>query len=59
MAEPKKGERIFPFVAKNNIWARATMAVLARVSIQLGQRDFGADPRKRYFFPVIWNSWDE
>lgn len=57
--EPKEAERFYPLLAKRSFWVTPTMVVQARVRYEIAERtDFDADPRKRYFFPAIWKSWD-
>lgn len=57
--EPKEAERLYPLLAKRPFWVTPTMVVQARVRYEIAERsDFDSDPRKRYFFPAIWQSWD-
>ncbi|MFN7922658.1 MAG: amidohydrolase family protein [Bryobacteraceae bacterium] len=56
--DPKEAERVYPLLAKRPFWVTPTVVVQQRVRYEIAERDFSNDPRKRYFFPPIWQSWD-
>lgn len=57
--DPKEAKRLYAMLAKRPFWVTPTMVVQARVRYEIAERtDFDADPRRRYFFPAIWQSWD-
>jgi imidazolonepropionase-like amidohydrolase len=59
MHDAKEASRVYPLMAARPLWVTPTMVVQARVRYEISERtDFDADPRKRYFFPAIWASWD-
>ena len=58
MHDAKEASRLFPLFASRAFWVTPTMVVQHRVRYEIAERDFDSDPRKRYFFPAIWASWD-
>ncbi len=58
MHDEKEAARLFPLMAARSFWLTPTLVVQARVRYEMAERDFDGDPRKRYFFPAIWSSWD-
>jgi imidazolonepropionase-like amidohydrolase len=58
MHDAKEAARLYPLLAARPLWVTPTMVVQARVRYEISERDFSGDPRKRYFFPSIWASWD-
>jgi len=58
MHDAKEAARLYPLLAARSFWVTPTLVVQARVRYEIAERDFDADPRKRYFFPAIWSSWD-
>ena len=58
MHDEKEAARLFPLLAARSFCVTPTLVVQARVRYEIAERDFDSDPRKRYFFPAIWSSWD-
>ena len=58
MHDEKEAARLFPLMAARSFWLTPTLVVQARVRYEVAERDFDGDPRKRYFFPAVWASWD-
>ena len=58
MHDQKEAARLYPLLAARSFWVTPTLFVLARVRYEIAERDFDGDPRKRYYFPAIWASWD-
>lgn len=58
MLDEKSEEGVYRSMADKQVWVTPTMAVHTRVRVELGDVDFTADPRQRYVFPAIWESWD-
>ncbi len=57
--DPKEAEHVYAALARRPFWVTPTMVVQARVRYEIAERtDWDTDPRKRYFFPAIWKSWD-
>jgi len=58
MLDEKAEEPLYRAMAAKQVWVTPTMAVHTRVRVELGETDFSNDPRQRYVFPAIWESWD-
>lgn len=58
MHDANEATRLYPLLAARSFWVTPTRIVEARVRYEIAEKDFDADPRKRYFFPAIWASWD-
>ena len=58
MHDEKEAARLYPLLAARSFWLTPTLAVQARVRYEMAERNFDNDPRKRYFFPAVWSSWD-
>jgi hypothetical protein len=58
MLDEKGEEPVYRSLAAKQVWVTPTMAVHTRLRIELGEVDFNSDPRQRYVFPGIWESWD-
>ena len=56
--DAKEAARLYPLLAARSFWVTPTLHVQARVRYEIAERDFDGDPRKRYYFPAIWASWD-
>jgi imidazolonepropionase-like amidohydrolase len=56
--DEKEAARLYPLLAKRPLWVTPTIVVQQRVRYEIAERDFDGDPRKRYFYPAIWASWD-
>ena len=56
--DAKEAERLYPLLAARPLWVTPTLMVQARVRHEIAEKDFSTDPRRRYFFPAIWASWD-
>lgn len=50
--------RLYPRLAARPFWVTPTLMVEARVRYEISERKFGADPRRLFFDPAIWASWD-
>lgn len=58
MLDEKGEEAAYRSMAAKQVWVTPTLAVHTRVRLELGEVDFSSDPRQRYVFPAIWESWD-
>jgi imidazolonepropionase-like amidohydrolase len=56
--DAEEAKRLYALLARSGFWVTPTLVVEARVRYEIAERDFTGDPRKRYFFPAIWESWD-
>ena len=45
-------------MAAKPVWVTPTLTVMKRVREELGTKDFSTDPRQRFVFPAVWESWD-
>ncbi len=58
LEDAKEEERLYQDMAHKQVWVTPTLTVSMRVRLELGERDFDSDDRKRFLFPAIWDSWD-
>jgi imidazolonepropionase-like amidohydrolase len=58
MHDPAEATRLNETLAAKHFWITPTLLVQNRVRVDIAERDFDSDPRKRYFAPAIWSSWD-
>jgi len=58
MHDAAEAKRLYPQLAERGFWVTPTFMVEARVRYEIAERKFDGDPRKRYFDPAIWASWD-
>jgi hypothetical protein len=56
--DPGEAKRLNEALAAKQFWITPTLLVENRVRVEIAEREFDNDPRKRYFFPAIWSSWD-
>jgi len=56
--DPDEAKRLNEALAAKQFWITPTLLVENRVRVEIAEREFDNDPRKRYFFPAIWSSWD-
>lgn len=58
MHDADEAGRVYPLLAARPFWVTPTLLVQARVRYEISERKFDTDPRKRFFEPAIWASWD-
>lgn len=51
-------DTLYRAMAAKPVWVTPTLAVQKRVRLELATENFSNDPRQRYVFPAIWESWD-
>jgi imidazolonepropionase-like amidohydrolase len=59
LIDRQETEAVHKHMAKRDMWVTPTLVVMSRVWVEIGTgKDFAADPRRRYFAPEVWDSWD-
>ncbi len=58
MHDAGEASRVYAQLATRPFWVTPTLMVEARVRYEISERKFDSDPRKRFFAPSIWASWD-
>jgi imidazolonepropionase-like amidohydrolase len=57
MEDKKQSDLVYKRMAEKHFEVTPTLTVYAR-ELDNATRDYERDPRKQYFFPAIWDSWD-
>lgn len=50
-------ESLVAFLAQQRVWVTPTLAVLP-TALTVGKRDYTQDPRRKYIYPGMWESWN-
>ena len=58
MHDKEEAKRLYPLMAARPFWITPTLYVESRVRVDTAEKKFDGDPRKKYFDPLIWASWD-
>ncbi|MBN8730106.1 MAG: amidohydrolase family protein [Acidobacteria bacterium] len=58
MHDAGEAGRIYAQLAARPFWVTPTLMVEARVRYEISEQKFDSDPRKRFFDPAIWASWN-
>lgn len=58
MHDATEASHVYAQLAARPFWVTPTLMVEARVRYEISERKFESDPRKRFFPPSIWASWD-
>lgn len=58
MHDKDEAKRLYPLMAARSFWITPTLYIESRVRVETAEKKFDGDPRKKYFDPLIWASWD-
>ena len=58
MHSKDEAKRLYPLMAARPLWITPTLVVESRVRVEIAEKKFDSDPRKKYIDPSIWASWD-
>jgi hypothetical protein len=56
--DAEEASRVLSDLAERNFWITPPLLVQRRVRVEIAERDFENDTRKRYFARAIWDSWN-
>lgn len=58
MRDPAAADSFYRTLAAKAIWITPTLFVQRLLYLDLATSDFSEDPRRRFIFPAIWDTWD-